>query len=224
MADGVRVKICGLVRRADALAADAAGADYLGVVLTPGFARSVPPERARSVVDGTSALKVAVLVDEEPRVAEKAAVALGADVLQLHGSETVELFGELRRRGPWRLWKAVRARSIDDVRAAVSAYAEHADGLLVEGWREGVTGGGGARLALEPAATRALMPEGLDFVLAGGLRADTVAEAVARFRPSVVDVSSGVERAVGEKDPDLVRDFVEAARAAISPTEKDMVS
>jgi len=214
MAERPLVKICGLTRRDDVVAADRAGADYLGVVLSAGFARSVDPGLAAALFTGTRAWKVAVLVDESADEAVAAALALGADVLQLHGEESPETLEALRARGPWKLWKGVRARSLTDIGAAVERYAEVADGILVEGWKDGPLGVGGARLALDSAAVREIVPAGLDFVLAGGLRPDTVADAVRRFRPDVVDVSSGVERTIGEKDHMLVRAFVESARAA----------
>ena len=209
-----RAKICGLTRREDALAADAAGADYLGVILSAGFGRTVALKDAGALVHGTRAQKVAVLVDETAQNAAAAARALGADVIQLHGSEPPETLEALRARGPWKLWKAVRAKSLDDVEQAVERYARSADALLVEGWKEGSLGVGGARVTLDPAAVRALVPARLDFVLAGGLTPDSVAEGIRAFHPDVVDVSSGVERALGVKDHARIRAFIEAARAA----------
>jgi len=212
VADGVRVKICGLTRREDALAADAAGADYLGVILTAGFGRAVKPSESRAIVDGTRAHKVAVLVDGSVDEAADAARALGADVIQLHGSEAPEMLESLRALGPWKLWKAVRARSVEDVAQAVGRYGALVDALLVEG--SGALGVGGARVQIDPARVRALVPAGTSFVLAGGLTPDSVADAVRSFHPDVVDVSSGVERALRVKDHDKIRAFIDAARSA----------
>jgi phosphoribosylanthranilate isomerase len=212
------VKICGLVRREDVLAAEAAGADYLGVVLSAGFGRSVEPRRAAALFEGTRTPRVAVLVAETPAAAEAAAAALGAEVIQLHGDEGPDVLEELRARGPWRLWKAVRARSLADIERTVERFAGVADGILVEGW-DGPLGVGGARLGLDPARVRALVPETLDFVLAGGLDAVAVAEAARRFRPDVVDVSSGVERGLGVKDHSAVHAFVRGARGAWAQSE-----
>lgn len=214
MAEWLRVKICGLTRREDALAADAAGADYLGVVLSAGFGRTIALRDAGALVQGTRAPKVAVLVDETPESAAAAAGALGADVIQLHGSESPEVLEALRSHGPWRLWKAVRAKTLADVEHAVEWYAGSADGILVEGWKEGSLGVGGARVTLDPAAVRALVPADLDFVLAGGLTPESVGDGVRAFHPDVVDVSSGVERALGVKDHARIRAFIETARAA----------
>jgi phosphoribosylanthranilate isomerase len=183
------------------------------VILSSGFGRSVDPADAAKLVAGTGAQKVAVLVDESARAAEAAAAALGADVLQLHGDEEPSVLEALRSSGAWTIWKAVRARSLDDVERTVDRYGDLADGILVEGWKEGAPGRGGARLALEPSSVRDTIPRKLEFVLAGGLDPDTVREAVQSFRPDVVDVSSGVERALGLKEHALVRAFVDAARA-----------
>jgi phosphoribosylanthranilate isomerase len=210
----VRVKICGLTRREDALVADAAGADYLGVILSAGFGRTVALRDAGALAQGTRAAKVAVLVGETPERAAAAAHALGADVIQLHGSESPEVLEALRARGPWKLWKAVRAKTLADIEQAIERYAHSANGILVEGWKEGSLGVGGARVTLDPAAVRALLPTDLDFVLAGGLTPDSVGEGVRAFHPDVVDVSSGVERALGVKDHDRVRGFIESARTA----------
>lgn len=222
MAEGVRVKICGLVRREDALTADAAGADYLGVVVTPGFRRSVDPAAARGILEGARAKKVAVMVDPDAGTAAAAARAMGADIVQLHGDEASDVLETLRADGGWTLWKAVRARALSDVEAAVERYADVADALLVEGWMEGVIGGGGARLALDPGRVRALIPRSVAFVLAGGLDVDNVGAAVRSFRPDIVDVSSGVERAVGAKDAALIHAFVREARAAASARDAEL--
>ena len=210
----MRVKICGLTRREDAQAADDAGADYLGVVLSSGFGRSVSVRSAGGMVAGTRAKKVAVLVDESPEEATRAATALGADVVQLSGEESVDVIHGIRASGPWTIWKAVRALSVEDLERAIERYGGTVDGILVEGWKEGSKGGSGTRVALDAARVRLLIPEDVDFILAGGLGPDSVAEAIRSFRPDVVDVSSGVERTVGAKDHDRVHAFVEAARGA----------
>lgn len=212
-----RIKICGLTRNSDARRAEALGADLLGFVLTPGFGRSVSREAAASVAEGTSGRRVAVLVDETPDGAAKAASALGASVLQLHGTENRETMRALRERGSWTLWKAVRAQSVDDVRSAVDAVGDLVDGILIEGWRRGVMGGAGVRLRLEPDDVREALPVGVDFILAGGLEPPSVAEAVARFRPDVVDVSSGVEDDVGLKSDRRMEAFIRAVRVGMPP-------
>ena len=207
-----RVKICGLTRNEDAMHAAASGADLVGVVLSAGFGRSVEAEAAGSVVHDVSAGRVAVLVDEEPTEAARLAGVIEATVIQLHGSEDRRTVQALREIGDWTLWKAVRARSLDDLRRTVDALGDVVDGVLVEGWKEGVIGGGGVRVALDGSAVQEAVPPHLTFVLAGGLDPTSVRASVARFQPDVVDVSSGVERAPGIKHAEKVAAFVREAR------------
>ncbi len=138
MVDRVRVKICGLMRREDVEVADAAGADYVGVILSAGFARSVDPARAGELVRGVSATPVAVIVDEDPDGARMRAATIGAGVIQLHGDEPPEMVEELAGSGEWRLWKSIRVREPEDVTRAVARYGALVHGLLFEGFREGV--------------------------------------------------------------------------------------
>lgn len=211
----MEVKICGLTRREDVEVAERAGADYVGVILSEGFGRSVSPLRAAELVRGVSPTPVAVLVDETPDGAEARAAAIGAGVIQLHGDEAPEVVRELRQRGSWTIWKSVRVRDSGDVRRAVDLYGDLVQGLLLEGFRPGVVGGGGVRLDLDdPERALLAVPEDLAIILAGGLSPDNVEALVARFRPRVVDVSSGVERDLGQKDAELVRRFVRSARGS----------
>jgi phosphoribosylanthranilate isomerase len=218
-ADGasIRVKICGVTRAEDAHQAEVAGADYVGVVLSTGFGRSVDPAAAARLLDGTRVERVAVLVDEPLSRAVEAAATFGAGTLQLHGSEGRETVARLRDAGDWRIWKAVRARTVDDLTRAVRDVGDLVDGFLVEGWRAGAVGGAGLRLELDPGVIGAALPADRTFVLAGGLTAETVSAAVARFRPHVVDVSSGVERDHGVKDHARIEAFVRAARDGAAP-------
>jgi phosphoribosylanthranilate isomerase len=214
LSDVPRVKLCGVTRNEDARAADELGADLVGIVLSEGFGRSVHAERAGSVVEGIRTATVAVVVDETPSVAAELAARIGASVIQLHGDEDVATVEELRRLGEWTLWKAVRAGVVDDVARAVDRFGPSVDGILVEGRKEGVVGGGGVGVRLEPEAVRGHIPPELDFILAGGLVPESVADAVARFGPDVVDVSSGIERSIGIKDSEFMRTFIKSARMA----------
>ena len=209
-----RVKICGLTRNEDARFAQEAGADYVGMVLSQGFGRSVPEGAGPVIIAGVTAHRVAVTVDESAETSAVLARSIDASVIQLHGDESVDTARTLRTLGPWSIWKAVRARSAEDLGRVVEAFGETIDGVLVEGWRDGAIGGAGLTLDLDPREVSALVPSSLTFILAGGLRSDSVARAVARFGPNVVDVSSGVERELGSKDPGLVEAFIHAARTA----------
>ncbi|MEM7415975.1 MAG: phosphoribosylanthranilate isomerase [Gemmatimonadota bacterium] len=223
MRSGTGVKICGLTNGGDAEVADAAGADYLGAVVSAGFGRSVPEAELEYVFGESRATRVIVTVNEPaPRAAELAA-AVGASVIQLHGEESRAEVEAVRALGPWRLWKAVRARSTDDITRVAEEVGDLVDGFVVEGWQRGIVGGGGVSLSLGPDEVRACVPRELRFVLAGGLTPENVADAVARFRPNVVDVSSGVERSLGLKDPERVRRFVHEARRAANTTDRTRI-
>jgi phosphoribosylanthranilate isomerase len=208
------VKICGLTRTEDIVFAQEAGADYVGMVLSKGFGRSVPEGAARAMVAGVTARRVAVTVDESAETSAVLGRSIDASVIQLHGGESVDTARALRALGSWSIWKAIRARSVEDVRRVVEEFGETIDGILVEGWRDGAIGGAGLTLELHPREVGGLLPSSLTFILAGGLRPDSVGGAVARFAPDVVDVSSGIEREPGLKDPALVEAFMQAARTA----------
>jgi phosphoribosylanthranilate isomerase len=207
------VKVCGLTRHEDALAAAAAGASYLGAVLAPGGKRTVTAEAARVIFEGTQAKRVGVFVDAGLDELEAAARAAGLHVLQLHGDETPELAAELRARG-WTVWKALRPRTGAEFAAEAPRWAGAADALLLDGFSAAARGGTGASFPwAEVAARRDALPAGMALIAAGGLRPDNVAEAAGILHPDVVDVSSGVESAPGIKDADEIRRFIEAARS-----------
>jgi phosphoribosylanthranilate isomerase len=207
------VKVCGLMRREDAEAAVAAGAAYLGAILAPGFKRTVTPEAASVIFQDLPAQRVGVFVDAPREDLLAAARAAGVGVLQLHGDEPPELAAELRALG-FTVWKAVRPRTGDEFAEAAARYASSVDALLVDGFNPAAVGGTGTVFPWhEVAARRAGLPQGVALVAAGGLNPANVAEAARVIRPDVVDVSSGVERALGEKDADAVRGFVAAVRS-----------
>jgi phosphoribosylanthranilate isomerase len=210
----VCVKICGLIRPEDAHHAADVGADYLGAILSEGFGRSVPAALAREFARPGGPPLVSVFVDEPTADVVAKARQVRASVLQLHGEESPAVLDELRGEGGWALWKAVRPRSSEELLRSADCYAEHADALLVDGWHRDLPGGGGAHFPWEVIEDiRGQLPSGLALVAAGGLTPDTVAEAVARLTPDVVDVSSGVESAPRQKDAAKVEAFIQAARA-----------
>jgi phosphoribosylanthranilate isomerase len=209
------VKICGL-RTPEALdAALLAGADMVGFVFFPPSPRNIGVEVARSLgsrVQGR-AKKVALSVDATD--AELAAVveALAPDMLQLHGKEAPERVAAVRSRFHLPVMKALPIESRADL-APIQLYAGVADWLLFDARapREATRPGGLGKTfdwrLLEN------LELGVPFMLSGGLDADNLAEALRITRAPAVDVSSGVERAPGEKDPEKIRAFVRVAREA----------
>ncbi len=207
------VKICGITTPEDALVAQELGADYLGMILSQGFSRSILPDEAVDIGLVAETPLVAVLVDESLDEAQRIAELSGASVIQLHGEENVEYVEELRRRGMWTIWKAVRVRDPEDVTRAVEGLGTSVDGLLLDGWHPDRPGGSGVSFSWEGVRVmRDQIPSALKVIVAGGLTPGNVADAVRVLRPDVVDVVSGVELNIRRKDPELIGAFVRKAR------------
>lgn len=205
------IKVCGLTRRADAELASSAGAAYLGVILAQGGRRSISAERAAEVVGSLPATAVGVFVDQAVDEVAMLAERAGVGVLQLHGAEGPEAIESLRARGEWRIWKAVRPRTAEEFLAAIDRYAGVVDALLLDGWSAAAPGGTGARFPWEEVAPlRERVPAGVALAAAGGMRPENVGDAIRLLRPDVVDVSSGVESAPGEKSAEQIRSFAAA--------------
>ena len=207
------VKICGITTPEDALVAQELGANYLGMILSQGFSRSILPDEAVDIGLVAETPLVAVLVDESLDEAQRIAELSGASVVQLHGEENVEYVEELRRRGMWTIWKAVRVRDPEDVTRAVEGLGTSVDGLLLDGWHPDRPGGSGVSFSWEGVRVmRDQIPSALKVIVAGGLTPGNVADAVRVLRPDVVDVVSGVELNIRRKDPELIGAFVRNAR------------
>ncbi|MCU0870593.1 MAG: phosphoribosylanthranilate isomerase [Burkholderiales bacterium] len=202
-----RVKICGITRLDDALAAADAGADALGFVLWPGSPRHIAPEAAAAIVARLPAFvtSVALFVNPTPAEVDTAIDVAAFDLLQFHGDETAAFCAAFRR--PW--IKALRAAPGVDLLPSIAPFSQ-ARGVLIDAHVPGAWGGTG--VALDWSALPRELP--LPLVLAGGLDPDNVAAAVRTVRPWAVDVSSGVERAKGIKDHAKVETFIRRVRNA----------
>jgi len=201
----VRVKICGVRRLADAQAAVAAGADFLGLNFHPPSPRYLEPEAAAELAAALPGVAlVGVFVDAPRARVEDIAARVGLTALQFSGDEDPAYC----TGWPWRTMKALRLGAGVDGPALAARYAT--DYLMVDTLVPGMMGGTG--VALDPALARGLPAERL--FLAGGLRPETVAEVVRRVRPYAVDVASGVESRPGEKDHARLQDFIRRAKAA----------
>ncbi len=207
----VDVKICGLTRSIDAEFADAAGASYLGVIFAGG-PRERSPADARAVLSGRRARKVGVFAAQSPAEISGIASLVGLDVVQLHGGADVARVGAVRAATGLEVWAVVRT-STGVLTTEHEDVADAADALVVDALVEGQLGGTGVAIPwLALGESLDGMASGHRIVLAGGLTADNVAEAIDYVSPMVVDVSSGVESSPGIKDPKLVRAFIAAAR------------
>ncbi len=204
----VRVKICGITNLADAKVAVEAGADALGFVFAKS-PRRVTPDRARAIVSalGPWVATVGVFVNEAPDRVRRIAERCGLTAVQLHGSETP---ASLKKFAPLR---TIKTFHVDDTfSASVSRPYEAASGFLLDTRVGNRLGGTGMRFDWAAASDRV---RGMrrPVIISGGLTPDNVREAVRVFSPYGVDVSSGVERSPGKKDPQLVKEFIRNARS-----------
>jgi phosphoribosylanthranilate isomerase len=205
----VEAKICGLTRPEDAAVAATAGATYLGVVFASG-PRVVTPARAADIVAaGAGVPAFGVFGDQPPEEIFRIARLAGLAGAQLHGAYPREVARRLRAGGLL-VWRVVRIAAPADLDRLEEAAGD-ADAVLVEPRVARAAGGTGVSLDLAVAREARARLAGARMVLAGGLTAATVAGAAALVRPEVVDVSSGVERLPGIKDPDRIAAFLEAA-------------
>jgi phosphoribosylanthranilate isomerase len=214
------VKICGLTRPDDALAAARSGADFLGMVFAAGSKRRVDERTAKEIVSfvrgriremnarraqtpqcGPADMVecprfVGVFANEEPATMNRCAIEVGLDLVQLHGDENPSVIGRLDR-------PAIRAMRIGTSMPDVSVW-EKADWMLFD------AAAGGSGESFDWSLLRGVERR---FLLAGGLTPDNVAEALSVTGAAGADVASGVESAPGVKDKEKVRRFIEAARS-----------
>jgi phosphoribosylanthranilate isomerase len=208
------VKICGLSTPETLDAALAAGADMVGFVFFPPSPRHVSLEVARDLgrqVQGR-AKKVALSVDADDALLANSIDALQPDILQLHGKETTARLRDIKQKFGLPVMKAIAVETRADL-TALPGYADVADRILFDARApKGATRPGGLGAAFDWHLLENLDLK-LPFMVSGGLNAANVAEAVRVTRAGGVDISSGVERAPGLKDPEMIRAFVRAARA-----------
>ena len=208
----LEVKICGLATEAAVAAAVAGGARYVGFVFFPPSPRSIEPTRQAALAAAVPAgvTKVALTVNADDAWLDAIVTGGAIDMLQLHGSEAPERVTEIKDRFGLPTMKAVAISGPDDVQVARS-YEAAADRVLFDAKPPaGATRPGGNALAFD---WRMIAGQDwhLPWMLAGGLDADNLAEAVAMSGATMVDVSSGVEDRPGEKNVDEIRRFLAAA-------------
>ncbi len=205
-----RVKICGITRPQDAVAAARAGADAIGLVFHAPSPRAVSIAQALAVIAALPPFVsvVGLFVDATEAAIRAVLEQVPLDLLQFHGNECPSECGGFGRA----YIKALRMREGTDVRAYAQTYPE-AVGVLLDAYDPAtptVRGGTGQTFDWSRIPARLPVP----LILAGGLTPENVAEAVRRTRPYAVDVSSGVERGKGIKDAARVAAFIENVTAA----------
>jgi phosphoribosylanthranilate isomerase len=208
------VKICGLSTRETLDVALDAGADMVGFVFFPPSPRHLSLAAARDLGKQTrgSAAKVALTVDADDATIANIVEALQPDILQLHGKETVARVRDIKQKFGLQVMKVIAVETAADL-GGLPAYADVADRILFdaraphEATRPGGLGAVFDWRVLEKVELK------LPYLVSGGLDAQNLAEAVRVTRAGGIDVSSGVERSPGIKDPEMIRAFVRAARA-----------
>lgn len=203
-----RVKICGITREEDLLAALAVGADALGFVFYPPSPRYLTPERAAALMRRVPPFvaRVGLFVNPDPAVLAATLAAVPLDLIQFQGDETPEFCEQFGR--PY--VKVARMRPGIDLVEFARAYPS-ARGLLLDSYVESYGGAG-------QTFDWSLVPKGLSVpvVVAGGLTASNVGSVIRQLRPWGVDVSSGVEAAKGIKDAEKINAFMAAVKDADS--------
>src|ERR1700744_222060 len=214
------VKICGLSTPDTLDAALQAGADMVGFVFFPPSPRHISLQTARELGRQANgrAVKVALTVDADDATLSNIMETLQPDILQLHGNETVARLRDIKRAFGVQLMKVLAVETPADL-APLAGYAAVADRILFDARApKDATRPGGLGAVFDWHVLEKLDLK-LSFMVSGGLHAGNVTEAVRVTRAGGVDVSSGVERTPGIKDPEMIRAFIRAARA----TEELMV-
>jgi len=218
------IKLCGMNQPWAVEAANELTPDFIGIVVDyPKSPRSVPPARAAQLARLSRVPVVVVIV--EPNLAAVSAIveSVRPNAIQLSGNESPDFVAELGRViAGIEIWKVVHlppAPSQDEVSRAVAETARFANAgaakLLLD-TRAGNMPGGSGTVGSWDAAAALIAAAPIPVLLAGGLTPQNVAEAMRKARPLGVDVSGGTESAPGIKSPELMKDFVLAARAFVS--------
>ncbi|PID85090.1 MAG: N-(5'-phosphoribosyl)anthranilate isomerase [Chloroflexi bacterium] len=227
-----KVKICGITNLNDAFAAVDAGADYLGFIFNPPSKHAIAPQAAQQIVNelrdyGECPYLVGVFVNNTGEQMAEIMDMCDLDFAQLSGEEVPALIGEPTSPIFGVAYKALRPASLTEAEADAEWYLppnykeeikrQQAAGgrpsLLIDTYHPMLRGGIGKRNNWALSAKLAHDIPGL--MLAGGLNADNVAEAVYQVRPYAIDVASGVETVPGKKDHELMRQFIQKAKTAV---------
>lgn len=219
-----RIKICGLTSVADAQAVVDAGGDAIGLNFYARSPRFVPHDTAREIVDaiGRRACKVGLFVNSPAEEVAEIFDDLRLDLIQLHGDEPPQILQQLAPRPVMKAFR-IGPDGLAPVRDWLAQAVQLGTAprlILFDAFQPGQYGGTGQTIDWSLARDFAKLKNMPPLVLAGGLKAENVGEAVVGARPAAVDVAGGVEISPGRKDHERIREFVTAAKsgfAAVSP-------
>jgi phosphoribosylanthranilate isomerase len=205
------IKICGLSKEQDMLAANSLAIEAIGFVFYPPSSRYVSPQQALqlgSILNDQIQI-VALVVDPSDELIQEIRSHVRVDIWQFHGDESPERCAEIAQSTPW--MKAARIDDqfvLQDFCLQYSASAAWIFDAVVEGY-----GGGGQTFNWQLIPETWIKENAHRVVLSGGLNSHNVAEAIAHFRPLAVDISSGVEASRGNKEAHLMQQFVDVVRS-----------
>lgn len=201
-----RVKICGITSQEDALHVVNAGADAIGLVFYAPSPRAVTLEQAKKITEAVPAFVtvVGLFVNAEKAEIEKIIAEVGIDLIQFHGDESAEFCRQFNR--PY--IKAVRVKPDTNLVQYAQEFFD-AKALLLDAYAEGVPGGTGKSFDWDLIPKKLAKP----IILAGGLNAENVAQAIHAVQPYAVDVSGGVEIRKGVKDAQKIQQFMQQVAA-----------
>ncbi len=201
-----RVKICGITNTVDALEAVKCGADALGFVFASS-PRKISPFHAAEIVKNIAPFVfiVGVFVNEKREIIERLIDSCGLQAVQLHGDETPQFCRKLRKKA-----KVIKAFCIKDKSGFKVIEKYDADGYLLDSF----SGGSGRVFNWDIALKAKRILKERPLILSGGLNAGNIKEAIKKIRPYAVDVSTGVEKYPGRKDPYLLCRFIKMVREA----------
>ncbi len=204
----VRIKICGITNKQDAIEASGLGADMLGFILYRDSKRYIEPKKIRDVLNEVpdTIAKVGVFVDENAKKVIEIAQDCSLDMLQFHGKESPEYCAQFKDS-----YKIIKAFRIQDKKSLKSINGYDVDYYLLDTHIDGLKGGTGKTFDWK-------LIEGYELlkpvILSGGLTPENVGSAIQNVAPYGVDVSSGVEASPGKKDLKLMKEFVDNVRKA----------
>lgn len=209
----LKVKICGLRDKANIEAAIDHGADYLGFVFFPASPRNIEPEEAGMLIAPLppEIQKVGLIVDEQDEAIDRILRHCALDFLQLHGQESPERVASIKRRFGKKIIKAIPVEAVSDL-AQIEAYRESVDMFLFDAKPrpEDRRPGGNAR-SFDWSLLQGVQPD-RPWLLAGGLKAENLTQAVKESGAAGVDVSSGVEITPGCKSAAMIGTFLDVAK------------
>lgn len=208
----VKVKICGITNTEDALLASLLGADALGFIFTKKSPRFIEVKEAKKIISKLDPLisRVGVFLDEKKQEVEKTAVSLGLDVLQFHGRETPSYCSFFRNR-----FRVIKTLFPQNQNIAKATRDYKVDAFLLDIKLENKSSGRKALDASMLKEAKKIIGGGINIIISAGLTPANLHK-VKKIKPYALDVCSGIERMVGKKDKQLMKDFILGAKNEIT--------